>query len=274
MRREEPGLARTTEAPIEGVSDKQAEMRKAIIDQMVFFLRSAGHPKDAIKDEVMAALERGDDRPSLTPPALPERLQALGDMIWRWGHLPEYTDDEGNSLLLPLVATKRGEASFQKLVLGVDETLDYREIAQALVEYETAALVGDTHIALKRAYVRLNKHDQASAAYRVKMLADLLHTMTHNLGQAGPGRMFQRSSWTSHLNPDYLPQLLHQVEKRGEALLSFINARMDEHDVRKSGMGSVHLGEDVTVSVFVSRASVKTERRRAPRGVGRRGGNR
>lgn len=274
MRRNGSSAAAAAEKQPEAVSDKQAEMRKALIEQMVYFLRAAGHTSEAIESDMMGALANRVGRPELSEPVLPERFQALGDIIWRWGHLPEYTDDEGNPLLLPMVAERRGEASFGQLVLGVDESLAADEVADSLVSYETAERVGDTHIALKRAYVRLNQDDQDSAAYRVKVMADLLHTMTHNLGQSASGRLFQRSSWTTHLDPDYLPQLLHQVEKRGEALLAFINARMDEHDVRRAGMGSQLLGEDVTVSVFVSRARVRKEKQRERRGGDRRAGTR
>ncbi len=212
-----------------------------MLEQMIYFLTEAGHARSDIKDDLARIMKMPAGKaPPTQAPMLPLESLHYGEVLSAWANRPEYSDNSGSPTMLPFSSTKKGAVSFSKLCKELHPSLRPLRILNELKRYGAVSELAPNQLSITQNYLRLNRKDRESAMYSVKVLADLLHTMT--LNRKKDSGLFQRSAWTDTLDGEYLEQFKLLVREQGLDLLTFINNRMMEHDVRRTDETGIKRG--------------------------------
>lgn len=244
-----------------GANPKQlARMRSLMLEQMIYFLTEAGHPRSEIKSDLIRIMKMPAGKaPRTKAPMLPLESLHYGEVLSAWANRPEYSDSAGSPAMLPFSTTKKGAVSFSKLCRELHPSLRPTRILNELKRYGAVSELAPNELSITQNYLRLNRKDRESAMYSVKVLADLLHTMT--LNRKKDSGLFQRSAWTDTLDGEYLDQFKLLVREQGLDFLTFIDNRMMEHDVRRhkekrtrrdGAKGGKRRGVRATVGVYMT----------------------
>ena len=235
-------------------------MRSLMLEQMIYFLSEAGHARSDIKADLARIMKiPAGKAPQTKAPMLPLESLHYGEVLSAWANRPEYSDSRGSPTMLPFSTTKKGAVSFSRLCKELHPSLRPTRILNELKRYGAVSELAPNQLSIAQNYLRLNRKDRESAMYSVKVLADLLHTMT--LNRKKDSGLFQRSAWTDTLDEEYLDQFNLLVREQGLDFLTFIDNRMMEHDVRRNKekgkkrggpQGKKRRGVRATVGVYMT----------------------
>lgn len=237
------------------VSRRASVMQRVMLRQFLYFLTEAGFSRESLKadfDEIMA-LPPGT-KPVTKAPLMPLESLHYGEILSAWNSSRDYTDSNGLPSVIPFSIRDARKPSFVRLCKAYNPSLSPKRILQELKRCGAVEQIAPNQLVMKMNYVRLNRNDRESAMYSLKVLADLLHTMTLNRKNRERPGLFQRVAWKETLDPDYLPQLELLVRENGLNFLEFIDDRMDENDLMRSkptGASGAKKKKAVRVSVGV-----------------------
>lgn len=114
---------------------------------------------------------------SLPPPKNTRELHDASHLVTLWRTSPDYVDEAGNPLPLPMRGSGRSLESLTRLV---NRTLDPAEVLKYLTHTHTVRKAGSRYV-LNRRWVMLRGISGAAHAHGIRVLVGKLRTLEHNL---------------------------------------------------------------------------------------------
>jgi Family of unknown function (DUF6502) len=183
---------------------------------------------------------------SVEPPMDREyQRNRLARVLSGWFDSPQYTDQEGRPLILPVEGP---EPSFASLVHAFSGDIYPKIILEELIEVGAVRQLKDGSVrAVARRYTS-GGAEPAAIEQLGATVRDHLGTLEHNLGQPADSRLFDDSVVSVNLDRAALPLFRRLLRQRGAAFLEDIQGWVAEHE-RPGSPDTVRAG--VMVQMFV-----------------------
>jgi hypothetical protein len=172
-----------------------------------------------------------------------------------WWHDPDFQDQAGNPLVLPLRGTKR---SFEALVSRHSNETRISPILDELLRVNAVKRLADGRLkAVSRTYATVRWSAEGIETLG-EQLSEHCSTLLHNLEHPGRPRYVRRVA-NVQLDPRYLPVLVRDIEAQAEVLSDHLDEALNDplHTIKPTGTSQDAVR--LSVSIYVNEASVVVE---------------
>lgn len=191
------------------------------------------------------------NKPSLAPEKDYQRNR-LARVLAGWFEGPEYTDENGRPLVLPIDGP---EPSFEQLVRSFSGDIYPKIILDELLRVGAVRIQNDGSVrALARRYT-LGGADSAALRHLGSTACDLLCTLEHNIAASADNRLFEDSAISVRLDSAAIPLLRQMLQRRGASFLQDVEGWISERETTRKP-GSVRAG--VMVQMIIDHESGRT----------------
>jgi len=227
-----------------------------------------GFDTAAIAEAFGRALEASRNE-CLPPPKDVREFHDASHLVTLWRTSPDYVDEFGNPLPLPMRGSGRSLESLARLV---DRKLDPAEALRYLTYTHTVRKVRGRYV-LSRRWVMLRGVSGAAHSYIIRTLLGKLHTVEHNLlADSDERSWFDFTTENSHFPVSQLDRLDKLLRRTGLGLIWKLDRFMRYCEVNRKpreptvwvGVG-MHRFQHQTPPEFTSSATKKGKTQRTAR---------